>query len=151
MFAGSAATSVGFLHRDVLGRDLGRIEQIMPARRPTRLPVVLTRAEVREVQGGGALVRDRQAGHVSLVAPLVRHPPTGGRLRHPHGAGATGKAARGRPPYAASQTGFPGPWTKLHQGSTLDGEGGSVPIGWSMANVLCGVGCGVERGEYQLK
>jgi integron integrase len=46
-----ALAAVVFLHRDVLGRDLGRIEQVMPARRPKRLPVVLTRPEVRAVLG----------------------------------------------------------------------------------------------------
>jgi integron integrase len=59
-----ALAAVVFLHRDVLGRDLGRIEQIIPARRPKRLPVVLTRAEVRAVLG-------QMRGVAGLVARLL--------------------------------------------------------------------------------
>jgi integron integrase len=40
-----------FLHRDVLGGDIGWIDKIVPAKRSTRLPVVLTPSEVRAVLG----------------------------------------------------------------------------------------------------
>src|SRR5262245_14669082 len=36
-----------FLYRDVLGVDLPWLDEVVRARRPTRLPVVLTRDEVR--------------------------------------------------------------------------------------------------------
>jgi integrase len=38
-----------FLYQEVLGRDLDRIEGIVRAKKPKRLPVVLTRDEVRAV------------------------------------------------------------------------------------------------------
>ncbi len=53
-----------FLYRDVLGLDLPRIEDVVRARAHRRLPVVLTRAEVR------ALL-DRMEGVPRLVATLL--------------------------------------------------------------------------------
>jgi len=44
-----ALAAIVFLYREVLGKDLGRLEGLVPARRPKRLPVVLTRAEVKAV------------------------------------------------------------------------------------------------------
>src|SRR3990172_3441610 len=44
-----ALAAIVFLYREVLGKDLGRLEGLVPARRPKRLPVVLTRAEVKVV------------------------------------------------------------------------------------------------------
>ncbi len=44
-----AFSALLFLYRDVLGRKLEELEQTMRAKRPTRLPVVLTRDEVRRV------------------------------------------------------------------------------------------------------
>jgi integron integrase len=38
-----------FLYREILGRDLGIIDEIVRAKRPTRLPVVLSREELRAV------------------------------------------------------------------------------------------------------
>jgi len=46
-----ALSALLFLYRDVLGGDIGWIENIAPAKRPERLPVVLTSAEVRAVLG----------------------------------------------------------------------------------------------------
>ena len=45
-----------FLYREVLGRRLGRVDEVVRAKEPARLPVVLTRAEVQAVLGemGGA-------------------------------------------------------------------------------------------------
>ena len=47
-----AASAILFLYRKVLGVDLGRIEEVTPAKAPRRLPVVLTREEVRTVLAG---------------------------------------------------------------------------------------------------
>jgi integron integrase len=53
-----------FLYRAVLERELGAVRPIVRARRPTRLPVVLTRAEVRAVL-------DHLTGDVRLMARLM--------------------------------------------------------------------------------
>ena len=44
-----ALSALLFLYRDVLKQDLPYIEGIERAKRPERLPVVFTQAEVREV------------------------------------------------------------------------------------------------------
>ncbi len=44
-----ALAALLFLYREVLGRGMGGLDQIVHAKRSTRLPVVLTRAEVRAV------------------------------------------------------------------------------------------------------
>ena len=44
-----ALAAILFLYRDVLGRDLDWLEGVVRARRPERLPVVLTRSEVQAV------------------------------------------------------------------------------------------------------
>ena len=44
-----ALSALLFLYRDVLKQDLPYIEGIEGAKRPERLPVVFTQAEVREV------------------------------------------------------------------------------------------------------
>jgi site-specific recombinase XerD len=44
-----ALSAILFLYRDVIGTDLPWLDEIVRARRPTRLPVVLTRDEVRAV------------------------------------------------------------------------------------------------------
>ena len=44
-----ALSALLFLYRHVLGVDLGSLGQVVRARRPERLPVVMTRAEVRAV------------------------------------------------------------------------------------------------------
>jgi integron integrase len=44
-----ALSALLFLYRDVLGRDFGWLSGVARAKRPHRLPVVLTRAEVRTV------------------------------------------------------------------------------------------------------
>ena len=46
-----ALSALLFLYRHVLGRELGDLGEIIRARRPKRLPVVLTREEVRAVLG----------------------------------------------------------------------------------------------------
>src|SRR5206468_1976175 len=59
-----ALAALSFLYREVLGRDLGRLEGLVPARRPKRLPAVLTRAEV-------AAVLRMMRGTPALVAGLL--------------------------------------------------------------------------------
>jgi integron integrase len=51
-----ALSALLFFYREVLGRPVGHLEGLVPARKPRRLPVVLTRVEVRRVleQMGGA-------------------------------------------------------------------------------------------------
>jgi integron integrase len=46
-----AFSALLFLYRHVLGRPIGDVGEVVRARRPTRLPVVLTRAEVKAVLG----------------------------------------------------------------------------------------------------
>jgi integron integrase len=46
-----ALCSLVFLYKHVLGRDLGEFEGLVWAKKPARLPVVLTRQEVRAVLG----------------------------------------------------------------------------------------------------
>ncbi len=46
-----ALSALLFLYRHVLGRPIGDVGAVVRARRPTRLPVVLTRAEVKAVLG----------------------------------------------------------------------------------------------------
>jgi integrase len=54
-----ALSAVLFLYRDVLHQDVGNIGEVIRAKQPVRLPVVLTREEVRAVLGrleGGARI-----------------------------------------------------------------------------------------------
>lgn len=46
-----ALAALLFLYREILGRDPGWLDGVVRARRPQRLPVVLTRAEVEQVLG----------------------------------------------------------------------------------------------------
>src|SRR3989449_8175212 len=46
-----ALSALLFLYRDVLGRDVGALDQLVRAKRPARLPAVLSRAEVKAVLG----------------------------------------------------------------------------------------------------
>lgn len=59
-----ALAAILFLYKDVLGQDPGWCDDIVRAKRPMRLPVVLTRAEVE------ALLRQLD-GIVSLMATLI--------------------------------------------------------------------------------
>jgi site-specific recombinase XerD len=47
-----AASALVFLYREVLDRPLGRFEQLVRAKQPHRLPVVLTHEEVAAVIAG---------------------------------------------------------------------------------------------------
>jgi len=46
-----ALSGILFLYQEVLGRDLDRIEGVLRAKTPVRLPAVLTREEVRNLLG----------------------------------------------------------------------------------------------------
>lgn len=59
-----ALAALLFLYRDVLGQRVGWLEHVIHAKRSVRLPVVLTRAEVRDVLG-------RMQGTPRLVACLL--------------------------------------------------------------------------------
>ena len=59
-----ALSALLFLYRDVLGRDFGWLSGVVRAKRPRRLPVVLTRGEVRSIL-------DRLDGTRRLMAELL--------------------------------------------------------------------------------
>lgn len=59
-----ALSALLFLYREVLGVELPWLDEVVRARRPERLPVVLTRDEVRAVLG-------RLAGPARLMACLL--------------------------------------------------------------------------------
>ena len=59
-----AKAALGFLYKQILGRDLEGIDSAVRARTPTRLPVVLTRDEVR------ALLQSLEGEH-ALIARLL--------------------------------------------------------------------------------
>ena len=65
-----ALSAILFLYQEVLGRELDRIEGVVRAKKPVRLPVVLTRDEVRSLLGA-------MTGSPRLVALLLY----GGGLR----------------------------------------------------------------------
>jgi integron integrase len=65
-----ALSGILFLYQEVLGRDLDRIEGVVRAKKPVRLPVVLTRDEVRDLL-------EAMTGAPRLVALLLY----GGGLR----------------------------------------------------------------------
>ncbi len=74
-----------FLYRDVLGMELGTIEDVVRARRPAKLPTVFTRGEVQAV----------------LVSRVVRERRVQGRPR----AAAAGRARGGQPPSSRARLG----------------------------------------------
>ncbi|MEX1256903.1 MAG: integron integrase [Gemmatimonadota bacterium] len=59
-----ALSALLFLYRRVFGRNLGDLGTLLRARKPRRLPLVLTRDEVREVLG-------RMTGDTALVGGLL--------------------------------------------------------------------------------
>lgn len=59
-----ALSALLFLYRNVIHRDVGALEGLVRARKPRRLPVVLTRDEVKEVLG-------QLDGDVWLIASLL--------------------------------------------------------------------------------
>ena len=97
-----ALSALLFLYKQVLEVDLGWVDGVTRAKTPERVPVVLTRTEVASVlqrlsgrewlmaslMYGRPVCRHSQTGDAAHPEALVRHPPAGGRLRHPHGTGA---------------------------------------------------------------
>ena len=85
----------------------------------------------------GAGGRHRQAGHVSHLAPLLRHPPAGGRVGYPHGAGTAGP--QGRVDHADLHP-CAQPWRAWRAGpaGSLSREGAAAHAarGWSIST-LC--------------
>jgi site-specific recombinase XerD len=59
-----ALAALLFLFRDVLGRDLPEMDQFVRAKRPTQVPVVLSRDEVQKVLG-------QLPGDYLLIASLL--------------------------------------------------------------------------------
>lgn len=59
-----ALNAIVFLYREVLGRDIGAIEDLVRAKRPPKLPVVLSPGEVKRVL-------DRLDGVTGLMARLL--------------------------------------------------------------------------------
>ena len=81
-----------FLYREVLARDIGCLDDVVRAKRPRRLPVVLTRQEVKMLLGA---LQDSQLDHGHLAlwcrpsSPGVSSAPSEGyRLRHQSDRGA---------------------------------------------------------------
>ena len=99
-----ALSALLFLYKHVLHIELPWLDDVVRAKRPERLPVVLTREETQRLlallEGEVALVAGLrlqtcgapggadQAGDPAYVASLLRHPSAGKRPGHSHGAGA---------------------------------------------------------------
>jgi hypothetical protein len=105
-----ALSALLFLYRDVLEHDLPWLDNVVRAKGAQRLPVVLTRADVRaviqEIQGTPRA--HREARDVSHVSALLRHPTTRGQPRHPHRSGAPRSPGRQHNPDLHAR---PQPWT----------------------------------------
>ncbi len=109
-----ALSAILFLYRHVLGRDLPWLDNVVRAKRPKNVSVVLTHDEVdtlfahldgipRLVCGllyGSGLrlmeslrlrVKDMDFAYGQVI---VRHPSARGRLRYPNGSGAVGAQGR---------------------------------------------------------
>jgi integron integrase len=61
---GQALSAIFFLYRNVLEEEIGWVDDVVRARRPARLPVVLAREEVRMLLG-------RMSGVTKLVAAML--------------------------------------------------------------------------------
>ena len=72
-----------FLYRHVIGRGVGDLGEVIRARKPKRLPVVMTREEVKAVlsnlTGGNWLMASAMYG-LPHATPFFRDPFTGERL-----------------------------------------------------------------------
>jgi len=102
-----ALSAILFLYKHVVVTELPWLEDVVRARKPKRLPAVLIPAEVRAVlnqmHGPSQLVasllygsglRLLEALHLSHIQTLVRNPPPGRKLRHPHRPGTPGPSGR---------------------------------------------------------
>ena len=63
-----ALSALLFLYKEVLAVDLPWLDNVVRAKRPQRLPVVLTRSEVREV-----LIRMKGVYDIRTVQELLGH------------------------------------------------------------------------------
>jgi hypothetical protein len=69
-----ALAAILFLYKDVLGRDPGWLDDVVRAKRPQRLPVVLTRQEVESLLSVGS----QRVRIIERLVPLIhagRAPP----------------------------------------------------------------------------
>jgi integrase len=94
-----AFSALLFLYQNVLEKPLDRIDALRAAR-TRRLPVVLSREEMKELL---AALDERETreparldeeGELPHIPPQFRDASAGGRLGHPHGAGAAGSRGR---------------------------------------------------------
>ena len=71
-----ALSALLFLYRYVIGRDVGDLDDVIRARKPKRLPVVMTREEVKAVLNrlSGKLTRQLPDRHLFHVAELIPGP-----------------------------------------------------------------------------
>ena len=67
-----ALNALLFLYREVLSKDIGYVNGVVRAKRRQRLPVVLTRQEVRAVLGSLSRLR-LDHGHVALWRRPTAH------------------------------------------------------------------------------
>ena len=122
-----ALSALLFLYKNVLELDLPWLDGIVRARRPERLPVVLTREEVRAVL-------QRLDGVPRLMACLLRclrlQPDPGagrqGRQGPHHHAARGGEAGPGTPSRACPRTAPAGPPARRRVGRAADGPGTQV-------------------------
>jgi site-specific recombinase XerD len=77
-----ALSALLFLYRYVIGREVGDLGEVIRARKPKRLPVVMTRDEVKSVPAN-------LAGHKWLMASLM-YGAVGRRIRYSNGPGTPG-------------------------------------------------------------
>ncbi|MBI4573625.1 MAG: phage integrase N-terminal SAM-like domain-containing protein, partial [candidate division NC10 bacterium] len=87
-----ALSALLFLYKEVLDQPLPWLDNIAPAKRPVRLPVVLSRDEVQAIRAnlhGTSRLRGTFLYGAGLrVLPACR--ARGAGRRHPHGAGTLG-------------------------------------------------------------
>lgn len=74
-----ALSALLFLYRTVLRIELPPLGEVVRARRPARLPVVLTRSE----SSCGSRGADLEASELPHIQVFFRHPPAPERVRHP--------------------------------------------------------------------
>jgi site-specific recombinase XerD len=81
-------SAIVFLYKDVLGRELEWLDNVERAKRPARVPVVLTEAEVR------AVLAQMDGRHALMGGDPLRCQAQAHRVRAPAGQASTDR----RPP-----------------------------------------------------
>jgi hypothetical protein len=113
-----------FLYRPVPGLEVGDLGEVIRARKPVRLPVVMSREEVRAVlanmtgekrlmaslmygAGGGCQSGLGEKSHMPHIPAFICHSFTRERLRHPDSPGTAGtkECTNDNDPHARSQQG----------------------------------------------